>query len=430
MPSGLERLLGLECYATRSPGIGGRLRSTPQDFVVEEIPRPPSPAQGAGKYTIATLRATNWETNRLVREIGRRLGVSRRAIYFTGTKDKRAVKTQQMAIQAPEAAVRALRIPDLEVLSTFRADRAPKLGDLVGNRFDVVVRDPEPGTEEALRRCAAVDEDLGHAGGMPNFFGPQRFGTLRPVTQRVGERILRGDFEGAVMVYVAEPQTGEPEESFEARRTLAEERDFVKARTYYPRRLSFERVLIEHLAHQPGDWIGALRRLPLNMVTMFVYAHQSLLFNRMLSQRLRLDASLRTLHPGDLVVPVDPDGWPELDTVIPVTPGNLEKCQGQAMRGRAVPTGLVFGTEAPAARGPMGEIEERVVQASGLRREDFLVPRMPELASRGHRRPLAVAPHELSHTAQEHAVRFRFRLPKGSYATCLLREYMKSDVAS
>lgn len=425
-PPALERFLGLSRYATEGPGVGGRLRATPQDFVVEEIPRPPAPARGEGKYTIATLRATNWETNKLVREIGRRLGVSRRGIYFTGTKDKRAVKTQQMAILAPEDEVRALAIPDVEVLATFRADRAPKLGDLVGNRFDIAVRDLAVPPEEAEARCARVAAELAQAGGAPNYFGLQRFGALRPITQVVGERIVRGDFEGAVMTYVGNPQKSEPADAFEARRRVQEERDFGNALTFYPSHLTFERVLLEHVAKSPGDWIGALRRLPLNLVTMFVYAQQSLLFNRIVSARLDEGLPLREPVVGDIVLPVDAEGVPDHDTLIPVRAANLAKCARQARKGRAVASGLVFGLEAPFAEGTMGELERRVVEASGIERRAYRIPEMPELASFGQRRALAVTPAPLDRAIEGDAVRFRFQLPKGSYATCVLREFMKA----
>lgn len=420
----------MELYASASPGIGGKLRVAPEDFVVDEIPKPPAPAQGAGKYTIVTLRATNWETNRLVRELGRALGVSRRGIFFTGTKDKRAVKTQQMAILAPETAVKALRIPDVDVLGTFRADHAPKLGDLIGNRFVITARQLTVDAAEAEARCGAIEGELAQAGGVPNYFGIQRFGSLRPVTQRIGERMVRGDFEGAVMAYVGEPVVGEPAEAFDARKRIGEERDFGKAVTYYPSHLSFERVLVEHLAKSPGDWVGALRRLPVNLATMFIYAYQSLLFNRILSARLAQHGSLRHVEVGDILVPVDTDGVPDHDTRIPVRAANLEKCRLQTQKGRAAPSAIVFGMDVPFADGPLGEIERRIVAAEGLRPEDFRIPAMPEVASWGQRRALVVEARDLAREAVEGGMRFTFRLPKGSYATCLLREYMKTEARS
>ncbi|HLE96443.1 MAG TPA: tRNA pseudouridine(13) synthase TruD, partial [Candidatus Thermoplasmatota archaeon] len=195
----LEARLGLSWYLTDSPGCGGRLRTLPEDFVVEEVPLvlPRSPV-GEGKYTVARVRARNWETNRLMQELQRRLGLGRHDIFFAGTKDKRAVTTQYVSLRAPEDAVRALAIRDVDILDTFRTARAPKIGELAGNRFEIVVRDLAVPVEEATASAAAAVARLQDAGGFPDYFGLQRFGVVRPVTHVVGERILRGDLAAAV----------------------------------------------------------------------------------------------------------------------------------------------------------------------------------------------------------------------------------------
>src|SRR3970040_1538835 len=95
-----ESIVGISGYLTTSPGLGGRIKGEAEDFVVEEIPAdiPPSTE---GSYTVAKLRSRNWETNRLVREIARRLRISRKRISFAGTKDRRAVTTQLLQFDAP-----------------------------------------------------------------------------------------------------------------------------------------------------------------------------------------------------------------------------------------------------------------------------------------------------------------------------------------
>src|SRR5207245_9954776 len=93
-----------------TPGLGGNLKATADDFVVEEISSPPPPAID-GSYTITTLRVRNWETNRLVRELARGLHISRRRIGFAGTNDKRALTTQLFSFKSvlPDA-IKALRM--------------------------------------------------------------------------------------------------------------------------------------------------------------------------------------------------------------------------------------------------------------------------------------------------------------------------------
>src|SRR5947209_5203874 len=137
----MERDVGIEGYLTSTPGLGGTLKATAEDFVVEEISSPPATAID-GRYTIASIRVRNWETNRLVRELARALHISRRRIGFAGTKDKRALTTQLFSVEnVPPEAIKALRMKDIEVLDLARSDRPLEMGDLVGNRFQVVHRD-------------------------------------------------------------------------------------------------------------------------------------------------------------------------------------------------------------------------------------------------------------------------------------------------
>jgi tRNA pseudouridine13 synthase len=431
-PGELERRLGLERYLTDTPGTGGRLKVAPEDFVVEEVPLAFPPPVKDGKYTVASLRVRNWETNRLMGELARELGVPRGSIFFAGTKDKRAVTTQYVSLRAPEDAVRALQLKDVEVLDTRRVDRAPKIGELVGNRFVVRVRGAEVPPAEALARARATLALL--PGGFPNYFGVQRFGVVRPVTHLVGDAILRGDLEEAVRLYVGNPSPDEPEDARAARVRYDATRDAAATLPLLTRPMGFERTMLEHLAERPRDFEGALLRLPNNLRTMFVYAAQSLLFNRMVSRRLDAGIGLNDPQPGDLVAGVDADGRPDKERLHAVTARNIERVRRLCERGGALVTGAIFGSEAPLAEGVMGEIERAVVAEAGYAREQFRVPHLPEVASFGTRRELLAPLGPVrcdagADDAGEH-LELSFFLLKGSYATCLLREVMKSPAAA
>ena len=208
----IERSLGLCWYANDAPGIGGRLRASPEEFVVEECETPP-PLTG-GPYLVCRLTKRNWEQSKAVRAIADRLGISHRRISFSGTKDRRAVTTQLVALYHVEAdAVRALSIPDMTLEPLGQANRGLALGDLAGNRFRIVVRDCDPDDLEA--RCSAARAAV--AAGAPNYVGLQRFGVVRPVTHLVGRLLASGDVAGAVTAYIgqsfpteAEPDPGGP----------------------------------------------------------------------------------------------------------------------------------------------------------------------------------------------------------------------------
>src|SRR5947209_3134217 len=282
----MERDVGIEGYLTSTPGLGGTLKATAEDFVVEEISSPPPPAID-GSYTIAALRVRNWETNRLVRELARGLHISRRRIGFAGTKDKRALTTQLFSFEnvSPEA-VKALRMKDVEVLDLSRSDRSLEIGDLAGNRFQIVVRDLALAEDRAIPIAEEAARQIRSFGGFPNFFGLQRFGSVRPITHIVGRHLVRGEIKEAVMAYVANPIPGEDPGAFAAREDLEATGDVGAALRRFPKEWGFEKAMLNALEARPEDFAGALQQLPLNLTILFVHGYQSYLFNRILSDRM------------------------------------------------------------------------------------------------------------------------------------------------
>ena len=420
-----EEVVGIQGYGTSTRGIGGAIKAQPEDFVVDEISSPPPKVEG-GRYTVAVVRTWNWETNRLVREMSRRLAVSRKRIRFAGTKDKRAVTTQLLQFDVPAEKVASLRLADVEILDTWTTDRRLEIGDLIGNRFRIVVRDLAVAATDAEAPLAATAAELAVLGGFPNFFGLQRFGSIRPITHVVGRHIVHGEFKEAVDAYVANPIAGEGEEAFEARTELAMSGDYAGALKEYPDVMSFEKALLNHLVRRPGDYVGALHELPFNLLMMFVHGYQSYLFNRMLSERMRRGLPIHDPLEGDLVLPLDRRGLPDTDRPLAVEAANVEKMRRQVREGKAFVSGILFGSEVAIAGGPQGEIEREVIDADGLRPEDFVIPSIPRLSSRGTRRTLVAPVRALRWSIAEGAAITEFELLKGAYATCLLREFMKS----
>ncbi len=422
-----ESLVGVAGYLTSGPGLGGRVKASAEDFVVEEIPAELPRAEG-GRYTVALLRTRNWETNRLVRELARHLRISRKRIAFAGTKDRRAVTTQLFQFEGTPELLSSLRMKDVEVLETFRTDRKLEIGDLLGNRFRVVVREIPLSKEEVARRTEAIAGELKAHGGFPNFFGIQRFGSVRPITHVVGRHIVRGEFREAVMAYVAHPMAGEDPGSFAAREGLEATGDFAAALREFPKEWGFEKALLNRLAERPEDFVGALQVLPLNLLIMFVHGYQSFLFNRILSERMREGLPIDAPVEGDVLLAAKPDGRPDRDRRIAVDAGNLEKAAAHCRAGKAFVSGVLYGSESEFAGGRAGEIERRIVEAEGVKREDFIVPAIPRLSSRGTRRELLAPVRDLAWEAGEGTLNLRFSLTPGCYGTSLLRELLKSPV--
>ncbi|XXX71657.1 tRNA pseudouridine(13) synthase TruD [Sorangium sp. So ce134] len=151
------------------------LRSSPADFVVEELPAyAPS---GRGEHVFVTFRKTGRTTPDAVRAIALALGADPGGAGFAGMKDRHAITTQTASFQLPLARDPApllaqAELPGIEVLAIARHDHKLKPGHLLGNRFRIALRCIAPAALPLAERRLA---DIGRA-GVPNAFGPQRFG--------------------------------------------------------------------------------------------------------------------------------------------------------------------------------------------------------------------------------------------------------------
>lgn len=426
-----EQALGLRAYLTPGPGVGGRLRSVPEDFrVVETGEGPPRAEDGA--FAAARVELRNWETNRFAAQAARALGIPREHVAFAGMKDKRAVTEQWFTFKAPVAALARLgQLADVRVLESYPARKAHFPGAHEGNRFVLRLR----GSAADRAGVEATAQAIRAHGGVPNFFGPQRFGGgFRPVTHLVGRALVAGDLEEAVRLYVGHPMPGESEEAQAARRTYDETRDPAAALALFPEKLDPEREMLRRLVKRPGDWRHALAAHPHNMLQLFVHAHQSLVFNEVLSARVAAGLGLREAHPGDRVMGVDEDGT----RTHLVTERNRPRVQQELDKGRATLTAPLPGLEAPMAQGRPGEVEAAVLARLGIEPRDFRVRELPEVASDGRRRGilqpvqgLAVSwePGEDAGDGGGADPVFSFTLGKGSYATVVLREFMKAPLS-
>ena len=154
------------------PECRGRLRVEPEDFRVEEL-RLITP-QGQGSHLWLEIEKRNANTNWVAGQLAAQAGVPARDVGFAGMKDRRAVTRQWFSVGLQEAGDTEWEnwsIPDAVILRAEPHGRKLKRGALSGNRFRIVLRSLEGDREVLNERLLAVA-----AQGVPNYFGPQRFG--------------------------------------------------------------------------------------------------------------------------------------------------------------------------------------------------------------------------------------------------------------
>ena len=454
----IEQAVGIEYYISDSDGIGGKLRTEPEDFQVQEIENfDPEPVDAdPGAYPEILLRATlrEWDTNDFAGRISDAMGISRERVAWAGTKDKHAVTTQLFSIRDvdPEA-VEAVDINGADIDVLGRTGRSISFGDLHGNRFVIRVRDTDPEaaartneTTAALRAFVDGDErsssssrtqsgDGDQTAGVPNWFGQQRFGSQRPVTHEVGLNIVRREWREAVLSYVANPfeterETTQAARQFVADQAASDEPDWQACLDEIPGYLGFERSMLHRLvedgADTAEDFRHALEAVPWNLQRLFINAAQSYLYNRILSERLRRGLPFDRPVEGDVCCFVDreaPDGLyaPDTDRLQRVSGKRVSVMERHCSRGRAFVTAPLIGTDTELADGEPGEIEREILDELDLDPADFDLPGSFE--STGTRRAIVV---RTDLQADPETSMFEFALPSGSYATALMREYIKS----
>ncbi len=382
-----ESLCGLEEYGTSSPGIGGVIKKEPEDFRVEE--KPVDLPEG-GDFLFCRLEKVNLTTYEAVNRIASNLGISTSRINYAGLKDKRASTVQFVTLEGLEPGRAEFGDGRVQVQPLKKVSRPLKPGDLKGNRFRITIRDIELDREECLERLGELKEEIG--GGIPNYYGLQRFGGDRSVTHLVGKRLLLRDFEGAVNTYLTE--TFDSDGAAEARKRLDEEGDYSAAADYFPGPLRYELKLLEKIKEvDPSDreeWIRVFRTFPRNLRRLFVHAYQSYVFNRALSKLVRQKEEIKNFP------------------------------------------GKVPGYETNLGPSVFDNFLRETLDDDGIELEDFRFDEPKEISSRGTIRPVLISPEieaeEISEDPKNQDLNqtVSFFLKPGRYATVVLREIMKN----
>jgi len=388
------------------PGIGGRIKVEPEDFIVEEVPLYEPSGEGTHLYLL--IEKSGIPTFEAIQRLARELGRSPRDFGVAGLKDAAATTRQYVSIEhvAP-AAVAGLEIPGVRILEAVLHGNKLKKGHLRGNRFRIVIRDPAVGAEET---ASAVLERLA-ARGVPNYFGPQRFGLLGN-THKLGALLLRGDFEGFDDELIG-AQRDDLDPGYGEVIAHYMRGEYVDALRFLRRTFRYERRALEVLHRTGGDHRRAALSLDRRMIDLYLSAYQSDLFNRLLAMRIE---DIDSLVAGDVAF-IHRNGACFL----------VEDAGAEAPRAERFeisPSGPLYGTKLLRAAGAPGRMEDEILLEEGLALEDF--KRGPRLNLRGARRPLRIALDEMRvEECGEGDLRLSFELPPGAYATVVLGEVMK-----
>ncbi|MEM6572304.1 MAG: tRNA pseudouridine(13) synthase TruD [Planctomycetota bacterium] len=395
----------------RAP-IAFRFRARPEDFIVEELAEATEQPDPAGTHVWFTVEKRDVSTPEAARRIARALGRPPADVAFAGRKDAVAVTRQRMSIEHVDVdALLALDVEGLCIRDPLRCRRRIRLGQTRGNRFHLRLTDVAEADRGRLEDALAV---LGRD-GFPNYYGAQRFGAG---TQ--GLDIARALVVGEPLEYLERLVEKAPVRFQDGARELL--RRIVSGNASEKRRATELRARLdedlrpvaEHLARRrPEDPLDLVRAVPKRTRSFHLAILQSLVFNRVLAERVRAGTG-STVLAGDVVRRADGRH-------------RVAESAGDGNYAGGTPTGPLWAAGGLAAVGEPGRIEREALAAEGLTPDDLRSP--GGLDPRGARRVLMAPAENVEVGAwDDGAVWVAFDLPVGSYATAALAELSGSLV--
>lgn len=388
------------------PGIGGVIKDSPEDFIVDEIPA--YVPCGSGEHCYLTIEKRGITTLEAIHRIARHLKVAERDIGYAGMKDAVGVTRQTISIQwlAPEKVLN-LELDGIRVVAAQRHINKLKLGHLRGNHFRIVIQ----GVTGDVAHIVPAVLDVIDKRGVPNFFGMQRYG-VQGNSHLIGAALLKGEWRGVVDRLIGEAALVRDAE-WSAAIAAYHQGDLSEALRLFPRHCRSERDVLQRLIGHPGAYEKACAALHPRLKKLYLSAVQSFLFDQVVARRIkRLDevitGDLACKHSnGACFLVVDAAAEQERAAVFEISP-----------------SGPMFGSKMKQPEGAVRELEQEILEQAELDTSLFALP--GTLRLEGERRPLRIPVGDLSWSATGDTVTVEFSLPKGSYATSLVRELTKT----
>ncbi len=399
------------------PGFDAQVRVCNEDFFVQEIPQ--YLPCGEGTHVYFMMEKSGLTTLEAIGRIASALDIKRRDIGYAGQKDAHGVTQQWISIEHmdPEALLQR-DLAHIKILKHRHHRNKLRVGHLLGNRFVLKLRHLDCPLPEAMKKANAILDVL-RVHGLPNYYGPQRFGNQKN-SHWLGKTILQGDLDGFYATFLGNPQQAIDPTTLKGR-TFFSQGDYQVAFETWPSAFRDERRLLRELIFQKGNKKKAFRHINKTMKRFYISAFQSHVFNQVLMARM---PDINSMILGDVAYKHQNGACFLVE--------DLAQEQSRCKSFEISPTGPIFGSHTKPTSDQAALIEDPILNSEAgailqntpiLKRENI----------KGARRPLRIRPENADISSGTDAMgeylELTFDLPAGSYATVFLREFFKRDVA-
>jgi tRNA pseudouridine13 synthase len=296
-----------------------KIKQSPEDFIVNEIPNRVWDKKGS--YTIYNLKKKNYTTEKAVTIIAEYLKIPRKLIGYAGNKDKLAITTQYISIKG--SSDDGFDLKDISLKKVGYSDQPISLGDLKGNEFKINVQ-----TELKPKPIKKI----------VNYFGEQRFSKNNT---EIGYLLLKKKFKESVELILKHE-------------------------------LEFGPTIKDYIDKKPNDYIGALRKIPIKILKLYIHSYQSKLWNEI--------AKIKSKNKQNEKLPI-----------------------------------IGFTTD-------LNKDVEEIIKKENISTRDFIFHQIPELSQEGNQRDLFAEIRNLKIKKIEKGYNLSFELDKGAYATEVIKQ--------
>jgi len=368
-----------------------------------------------GEYRIYRITKRKMTTPEAVRVLATEAGVDVGDIEVAGLKDRQAITIQHMSV--PRGREVRLQEKELKIDTAGFASEPLRSEFSRGNSFELSVRALTKGDIDLLRRNVPIAREQ----GLVNYFDDQRFGNLTHGQGWIARDLMQGEYEEGLKALLGafSPHDDGRRRSFKEglRRSWGDWRACRDVAGRYGQHHS----IFEHLAKTENDFAGAFYHVASRLRLIHLYAFQSHLWNRAVVEHVR------SLVAVDDRLALPSEEGP-LVTYSEAPPPDLVKRR----------TFRLPGEKLDDVKDPVElDLLEDALAHEKLVPDSFRIEGVSGFQLKGEDRPLLVRPAHLRVRPAEmdtlnrgrSLVRIRFELPRGAYATLVVKRLFARRVA-
>lgn len=427
METSLDSVVGLLEYSYKNvEKIVARLRKNPEDFYVKEVISDEfiqRYSSNDGNYFLYFLEKRELTTFESISRLSKMLKIHIRNISYLGLKDKDAVTEQYITIKSGKKDLpTSFETDGIKLILVGKYAKAISKDYLEGNFFRITLR--EVFDPNAIIKIERFKEQVSKH-GFANFYGYQRFGTTRPINHKVGLHLLREEYEYAVKTLIGVPGIEEDSAKAEAKMKYLESDNIEVLNNVNLG--EYEKRVVRHLRKNKEDYKGAIMKLHPSLVRLFIEAFSCYVFNLIVSEIVREKGVERIAELNEdnfFVVPLSRH-FAQVEAVAKVNE-KMNEAKNLKDEIKERKAALAIATPGYLTGQLITKETKRILDSFKVNANRFFIKEKPEASYPGqYRTIISYVKDFYFNKLSNDVISLEFFLPRGGFATVLLRELVK-----